>query len=107
MGAMSPWHWAIVLLVVVILFGSKKLPDAARGLGRSMRIFKSEVSEMRNDKKPASGQSTTVVNGEVVKDGSASSGEGSTAADQSRAEQTRAEQTRAEQTSTGSDSTRS
>ena len=46
---MSPWHWAIVALVVVILFGSKKLPDAARGLGRSLRIFKSEVKEMQND----------------------------------------------------------
>jgi sec-independent protein translocase protein TatA len=49
MGAMSPWHWAIVALVVIILFGSKKLPDAARGLGRSLRIFKSEVKEMQND----------------------------------------------------------
>ncbi|WP_072689986.1 Sec-independent protein translocase subunit TatA [Rhodococcus marinonascens] len=49
MGALSPWHWAIVALVVVILFGSKKLPDAARGLGRSLRIFKSEVREMQND----------------------------------------------------------
>jgi len=49
MGAMSPWHWAIVALVVGILFGSKKLPDAARGLGRSLRIFKSEVKEMQND----------------------------------------------------------
>ncbi|MGW6377511.1 Sec-independent protein translocase subunit TatA [Rhodococcus sp. NPDC055112] len=52
MGAMSPWHWAIVALVVVILFGSKKLPDAARGLGRSLRIFKSEVKEMQNDGAP-------------------------------------------------------
>lgn len=49
MGAMSPWHWAVVALVVIILFGSKKLPDAARGLGRSLRIFKSEVKEMQND----------------------------------------------------------
>jgi sec-independent protein translocase protein TatA len=49
MGAMSPWHWAIVALVVIILFGSKKLPDAARGLGRSLRIFKSEVKEMQHD----------------------------------------------------------
>ncbi|MBM4639579.1 twin-arginine translocase TatA/TatE family subunit [Rhodococcus hoagii] len=49
MGAMSPWHWAIVALVVIILFGSKKLPDAARGLGRSLRIFKSEVKEMQNE----------------------------------------------------------
>ena len=98
----SPTHLLILLVVLLLLFGAPKLPGMARSLGQSMRIFKSEVSEMRNDKKPASGQSTTVVNGEVVKDGSASSGEGSTAADQSRAEQTRAEQT-----STGSDSTRS
>ncbi|MBM7460876.1 Sec-independent protein translocase subunit TatA [Rhodococcus coprophilus] len=57
MGAMSPWHWAIVALVVVILFGSKKLPDAARGLGRSLRIFKSEVKEMQNDDaRPAAAQ---------------------------------------------------
>lgn len=49
MGAMSWWHWAIVLIVVVILFGSKRLPDAARGLGRSLRIFKSEIKEMQND----------------------------------------------------------
>ncbi|NLU84892.1 Sec-independent protein translocase subunit TatA [Rhodococcus sp. HNM0569] len=52
MGAMSPWHWAIVAIVVVILFGSKKLPDAARGLGRSLRIFKSEVKEMQNEDTP-------------------------------------------------------
>lgn len=51
MGFTSPWHWAIVALVVVILFGSKKLPEAARGLGRSLRIFKSEVKEMQNDGK--------------------------------------------------------
>lgn len=49
MGAMSPWHWAIVLIVLVLLFGSKKLPDAARGLGRSLRIFKSEMSQMQNE----------------------------------------------------------
>ena len=49
MGALSIWHWLIVLAVVLLLFGSKKLPDAARGLGRSMRIFKSEIKEMQND----------------------------------------------------------
>ncbi|MEE2034962.1 Sec-independent protein translocase subunit TatA [Rhodococcus chondri] len=56
MGAMSPWHWAIVALVVIILFGSKKLPDAARGLGRSLRIFKSEVKEMQQDDARAAAQ---------------------------------------------------
>lgn len=47
MGALSPWHWAILILVLVLLFGSKRLPDAARSLGKSMRIFKSEVKELQ------------------------------------------------------------
>ncbi len=42
-------HLLIILLVILVLFGGKKLPEAARGLGRSMRIFKSEVKEMRED----------------------------------------------------------
>ncbi|MFD1811665.1 Sec-independent protein translocase subunit TatA [Rhodococcus gannanensis] len=49
MGALSPAHWAIVAVVLLVLFGSKKLPEAARGLGRSMRILKSEVGEMHAD----------------------------------------------------------
>ncbi|SIR89385.1 Sec-independent protein translocase subunit TatA [Williamsia sterculiae] len=59
MGAMSWWHWAIVLVVLVVLFGSKKLPEAARGLGRSMRIFKSEIKEMQNDGKSDAEKATT------------------------------------------------
>jgi len=39
----------LILVVLILLFGAKRLPDAARSLGRSMRIFKSEVKEMRND----------------------------------------------------------
>lgn len=42
----------IIVVVLVLLFGAKKLPDAARSLGRSMRIFKSEVKEMSNDDQP-------------------------------------------------------
>jgi len=42
-------HLLIILLVILVLFGGKKLPEAARGLGRSMRIFKSEVKEMHED----------------------------------------------------------
>lgn len=49
MGTLSPWHWAILLVVVVLLFGSKKLPDAARSLGKSLRIFKSEIKELQNE----------------------------------------------------------
>ncbi len=54
MGALSPWHWAILILVLVLLFGSKRLPDAARSLGKSMRIFKSEVKELQAEHKPDS-----------------------------------------------------
>jgi sec-independent protein translocase protein TatA len=42
----------VLVVVIALLFGSKRLPDAARGLGRSMRIFKAEVKEMREDDRP-------------------------------------------------------
>lgn len=45
----GPQELIIIAVVLILLFGSKKLPDAARSLGRSMRIFKSEVKEMQND----------------------------------------------------------
>jgi sec-independent protein translocase protein TatA len=45
----SPWKILIVALVIIVLFGSRKLPDAARSLGRSMRILKSEVQGMHED----------------------------------------------------------
>lgn len=46
MGALSPTHWLIIVGVLVLLFGAKRLPDAARSLGRSARILKSEVKEL-------------------------------------------------------------
>ncbi|WP_328396770.1 Sec-independent protein translocase subunit TatA [Nocardia sp. NBC_00416] len=54
MGSLSIWHWLIIAALFVVFFGAKRMPDAARSLGRSLRIFKSEVSEMHNDGKPAS-----------------------------------------------------
>jgi sec-independent protein translocase protein TatA len=39
----------IVILLLVVLFGAKRLPDAARGIGRSLRIFKSEVKQMKDE----------------------------------------------------------
>lgn len=49
MGELSWWHWLIVVLVFVLLFGSKRLPDAARALGKSMRILKTEVKGLHDD----------------------------------------------------------
>ena len=52
MGALSPTHWLIIVGVLVLLFGAKRLPDAARSLGRSARILKSEVREVAADHPP-------------------------------------------------------
>jgi sec-independent protein translocase protein TatA len=46
---LSPWHLVIILIALFVLFGYKKLPDATRSLGRSMRIFKSEVKGLHDD----------------------------------------------------------
>ncbi len=43
----------IILVVLVFLFGAKRLPDMSRSVARSMKIFKTEVKEMREDDKPA------------------------------------------------------
>jgi sec-independent protein translocase protein TatA len=45
----SPWKILIIAVVVLVLFGSRKLPDAARSLGRSMRILKSEIHDLHDD----------------------------------------------------------
>jgi sec-independent protein translocase protein TatA len=39
----------ILLLIIVLLFGAKKLPETARGIGRSLRIFKAETKGLRDD----------------------------------------------------------
>ena len=45
----SPWKILIVALVIIVLFGSKKLPSAARSLGQSMRILKKEVQGLHEE----------------------------------------------------------
>ena len=50
----SPWKILIVAIVIIVLFGSRKLPDAARSLGKSMRILKTEVSSLHEDEPTAS-----------------------------------------------------
>jgi sec-independent protein translocase protein TatA len=46
-----PGHWEIVIVLVAILllFGGRKLPELARGLGRGLRIFKREVKGLKDD----------------------------------------------------------
>ena len=55
----EPSHILILLLVVLVLFGAKRLPDSARSLGKSMRIFKSELKEMKQDEKKSNNDEST------------------------------------------------
>ena len=52
----TPTHIVVLLVLVLLVFGSSKLPDIARSVGQSMKVFKKEVKELRDeddDKKPA------------------------------------------------------
>lgn len=49
MGGLRPWHIILIVVLLVLLFGSRRLPDAARSLGRSLRIIKAETQGLIND----------------------------------------------------------
>ncbi|HVF21331.1 MAG TPA: Sec-independent protein translocase subunit TatA [Mycobacteriales bacterium] len=49
MGSIGAPELLIVLVVFMVLFGAKRMPDAARSLGRSLRIFKAETKGLRDD----------------------------------------------------------
>jgi sec-independent protein translocase protein TatA len=58
----SGWHWAIVAAIALVLFGSSRLPGAAKSLGSSMNIFKRSLKEgLNDDGKPANVTQATVV----------------------------------------------
>ena len=46
------WELILVVIVIMVLFGAKRLPDASRSLGRSLRIFKAETKGLRDDDAP-------------------------------------------------------
>jgi sec-independent protein translocase protein TatA len=50
-GVVKPWHIIVLVVVLVLLFGAKRLPDAARSLGRSLRIIKAETKGLVDDDK--------------------------------------------------------
>ncbi|MFE5734232.1 Sec-independent protein translocase subunit TatA [Streptomyces sp. NPDC056528] len=49
MGRLGPTEIILILVVIILLFGAKKLPDMARSLGKSARILKSEAKAMKSD----------------------------------------------------------
>jgi sec-independent protein translocase protein TatA len=74
MGGLSIWHWLIVLLVVVLIFGTKKLRNMGQDLGGAVKGFK---EGMKDDAAPASDATSTqssaqiggkTIEGEVTKE---------------------------------------
>ncbi|MDO4242132.1 MAG: Sec-independent protein translocase subunit TatA [Microbacteriaceae bacterium] len=51
-GNLGGWHFLIILLVVLLLFGATKLPLLAKSMGQSMKIFKKEINELHEDDQP-------------------------------------------------------
>jgi sec-independent protein translocase protein TatA len=54
MGEFSPIHWLIVLAIIVLLFGGKKIPEVMRGLGEGIRSFKEGMHGNGTTAPPAS-----------------------------------------------------
>ncbi|MGH3768779.1 MAG: Sec-independent protein translocase subunit TatA [Pseudonocardiaceae bacterium] len=52
MGELSPWHLLLVAAAFMLLFGANKLPQMARSVGQSMRIFKAEARALSGEKEP-------------------------------------------------------
>ncbi|MBG6083391.1 Sec-independent protein translocase subunit TatA [Zhihengliuella flava] len=66
------WQWLIIIALVLLLFGAPKLPALARSMGQSLRIFKTEVRQMKdegqdkNEDASAEGESEAPVEGKVI-----------------------------------------
>ena len=48
------WHMIVLLVLVLVVFGSSRLPDIAKSVGQSMKVFKKEIKELRDDDSKAS-----------------------------------------------------
>ena len=58
-GVLKPWHIIVLVVVLILLFGAKRLPDAARSLGRSLRIIKAETRGLADDDVNAKAEAQT------------------------------------------------
>ena len=67
MGSLGPLEIGLIILAILLLFGYKRLPDASRSLGRSLRIFKGEMKGMKDDDLRTRDEArATPVRGEIV-----------------------------------------
>ncbi len=108
MPNLGPLEIGLIILAVLLLFGYKKLPDASRSLGRSLRIFKGEMKGMKDDDvRTKDAAKTTPVRGEVLPPATAADREREALEAEARAAEARAAELRARAAQAGpADSTR-
>ena len=108
MAGLGPLEIGLIILAILLLFGYKKLPDASRSLGRSLRIFKGEMKGMKDDDVRGKDAATTkAVRGEVLPPVTPVDPERAALEAEARAAEARAAELRARAQQTGSaDSTR-
>jgi sec-independent protein translocase protein TatA len=66
MGGLSIWHWLIVLLVVVLIFGTKKLRNIGQDLGGAVKGFKEGMKTPEGEQSPAAGESAQQIAGQTI-----------------------------------------
>jgi len=49
LGVIGPWQWVIIALVIVLLFGGKKIPELMHGLGKGVKSFKAGMKDAEKD----------------------------------------------------------
>ena len=105
---LGPMEIGLIILAILLLFGYKKLPDASRSLGRSLRIFKGEMKGMKDDDvRTMDAARTAPVRGEVLPPATAADREREALEAEARAAEARAAELRARATQAGpADSTR-
>ena len=108
MAGLGPLEIGLIILAILLLFGYKKLPDASRSLGRSLRIFKGEMKGMKDDDvRTKDAARTSPVRGEVLPAATAADREREALEAEARAAEARAAELRARATQAGpADSTR-
>ncbi len=50
---LQPWHVIVLVVVILLVFGANRLPDIARSVGQSLKVFKKEMKDLTDDDKPA------------------------------------------------------
>ena len=49
LGVIGPWQWVIIALVIILLFGGKKIPELMHGLGKGVKSFKAGMKDAEKD----------------------------------------------------------